>query len=80
VVTAPEDRDQLEHQLAGVRAELDDDEYEHAIAQGAAMSLDGTIDTMLTAIDETLAHLPYSTDSRDKATHQSERGSNDSRR
>jgi predicted ATPase/class 3 adenylate cyclase len=55
VVTAPDDRQQLADQLAAVRAQLGDDEYEDAISQGAAMSLDGTLDTMLTAIDEMLA-------------------------
>ena len=54
LVTAPEDRHELDDQLAVVRARLGDDEYEQAIAHGAGMSLDGVIDTMVTAIDEAL--------------------------
>ncbi len=64
LVTAPEDRHELDDQLAVVRARLGDDEYEQAIAHGAGMSLDGVIDTMVTAIDEAFAKLPSGTDSR----------------
>ena len=62
-MTSPEDRHELDDQLAVVRARLGDDEYEQAIAHGAAISLDGVIDTMVTAIDDALAKLPSGTDS-----------------
>jgi hypothetical protein len=63
LVTAPEDRHELDDQLALVRARFGDDEYEQAIAYGAGMSLDGVIDTMVTAIDEAFQKLPSGTDS-----------------
>ena len=76
-MTAPEDRHELDDQLAVVRARLGDDEYEQVIAHGAGMSLDGVIDTMVTAIEDALAKLPSGTDSRAQAANRSEYGSND---
>ena len=78
LVTAPEDRHELDDQLAVVRARLGDDEYEQVIAHGAGMSLDGVIDTMVTAIDDALREAAlWHRLAEQQAANQSEWGSND---
>jgi predicted ATPase/class 3 adenylate cyclase len=57
LVTQPDDRDQLDVELANLRAHLGHNAYDNAIAAGAAMSLDDIIDTMTAAIDAALANL-----------------------
>jgi hypothetical protein len=57
IATEPDERAQLRLDLADLRDRLGDDDYATALATGAAMHLDGIVDTLLAAIDDALAAL-----------------------